>query len=410
MTFGSSAGRREPGTAFGMGRTGANARTYRMGKGWRLFLGVAGIGFAAAAVASFLSLRQEPGPGWLIAPAVFGFFAALSLLAMEQMRRMRFTIDDAGIEVIEWSRPRRLLLEQLAGYRTLQGGKGGASLLLEPRQPGARSLKVPLLKEMAGPEFQAWLSRLTDLDARDRARSESEMLASPALGGTPAERAASLAAAKKIANALNAAALLVGFWVLLFPRPYGLAVGAAYALPVAALAVAALGRGRYQLLGSRNDARPQVGLPLFMPGLCAIPRAFDFELVAPSGLLVPAVVTGLVLGVVVLVADPVVRRRPAWLLLLLPFLIGQAAGAATVANCYRDPSAPAVQEVEVLGHRVSRGKSTTYYLRLARWGPRAGPEDVSVPRDLYRAVEDFQTVRVELRAGRLGLAWFRVRA
>jgi hypothetical protein len=376
-----------------------------MGKGRQIFLGIAGIGLAGAAVASALSFRH--GPGWVLAPVVFGLFAALCLISMEQTRRMRFTIDDAGIEVVEWRRPRRLLHEQIAGYR-LSRGKA-PQLVLEPRQPGVKALKVPLVREMEGPEFQAWLSRLTDLDGRDRASSEAEVLASPALGATPAERASALASAKKVANALNAAAMLVGFWVLLIPRPYGLAVVAAYALPVIALAVATLGRGRYQLLGSRNDARPQLVLPLLMPGLCAVPRAFDFELVAPFALLVPAAVTGLVLGVVVLAADRAVRRKPAWLLLLVPLLAGQAAGATTVANCLGDPSPPSTYRVEVLGHRVVRGKRTTHYLTLAPWGPRTWAEEVQVSSLVYAEVEDGKVVEVVLRSGRLDLAWFRVR-
>jgi hypothetical protein len=145
-----------------------------------------------------------------------------------------------------------------------------------------------------------------------------------------------------------------------------------------------------------------------MPGLCAIVRALDFELVTPFALLVPAAVTGLVLGVVVLAADRAVRRKPAWLLLLVPLLAGQAAGATTLANCLGDPSPPSAYRVKVLGHRVARGKSNTYYLTLDRWGPRTWPEEVKVSSLAYAEVEDGRVVEVVLRSGRLGLAWFRV--
>jgi hypothetical protein len=380
-----------------------------MGNGLPIFLGAGAAGFAAAAVLSWIALGREGAPlgSRLLAAGVFLFFAVVSFFAMEHLRRVRVTIDDLGIEYVEWRASRRLRLEQLAGYRTVEG-KGMAYLLLELRQPGAKRVKIPLAKTMAGPEFAAWLSRLTDLDARDRARSEAEVLASPALGGTPEVRAASLSGARRIANALNAAGMLVGFWALLFPRPYGLVVAAAYAIPVVTLAVAAFGRGQYQLLGKKTDARPQLVLALLMPGICATLRAFDWELLDPYALLVPAVVAGIVASGLALAADPAIRRKPAWLLLFVPFLAGQAAGAITVGNCYRDPSPPVVHRAEVVGHHVSRGKTVTHYLTLAPWGPRTHPDDVKVSSLVYAEVEDGQTVGIEVRSGRLGFPWFRV--
>jgi hypothetical protein len=200
----------------------------------------------------------------------------------------------------------------------------------------------------------------------------------------------------------------VGVWAFFYPRPYGWVVGGAFALPLVALGATLLGRGRFQLLGVENDARALLAVPLFAPGLCATLRAFDFDLLAPSGLVVPALVGGVALAALALAADRAVRRKPAHLLVLVPLLGGQVAGAWTVANCWRDASPPHEHEAEVRGKLVTTGTGAASYLELGPWGSRTEGENVRVPRALYDRVEVGRRVTVEVRAGRLGLPWLRV--
>ncbi len=391
---------REPAVA-----PGGPRRTYRMGKGWQVFLGVAAMGFAGGAVA--VAFVDSPSTAQRVALLVpFGLFSALSAYGAIGVGRMRVTIDDAGIEYVEWKKPRRILLDRIAGYRTLQT-KNQSYLVFEPRDPGAKKLKVPRMGSMDG-AFGAWLARIPDLDAADRARSEAELLASRALGGSPVERQANLRRATLFARGLSVVAVAAAAWAMLYPVPYPYAVGTAFSMPVLAIGAMLVRPGVFQLLGAKNDVRPQLVAAIFLPGLAGTLRAFDFDLLAPAQLVVPALVGGIAVGLSALLADRAVRRRPAWLLLLAPWFAVQAAGALTVANCFRDPSTPTEYRAAVLDKHVSRGKTTTYELRLGPWGPRAEPGPVKVFRDQFERVEVGDGVRIRVRPGRLSMPWFRV--
>jgi hypothetical protein len=97
-------------------------------------------------------------------------FAGVLALGGVWMRHMRVTIDDAAIEYVEWLKPRRLLLQQIRGYRRVKTVHG-TIIVFEPRQPGGKKLKVPWVGTDAA--FQAWLARVPDLDAAaSRERTE----------------------------------------------------------------------------------------------------------------------------------------------------------------------------------------------------------------------------------------------
>lgn len=59
---------------------------------------------------------------------------------------------------------------------------------------------------------------------------------------------------------------------------------------------------------------------------------------------------------------------------------------------------------------VSRGKSTTYHLRLPPWGPRTQPNTVTVSDSLYRRLTPGDPVCIDLRGGALQVPWFVPRA
>lgn len=380
------------------------ARTYRMGRGLLVFTAVAAVGLVGGAVASLL-LDNSPAMRIGLALA-FLLFAALSAAGAMQVRSYRVTIDDRGIELVEWKRPRRLALDQILGFRRLATNHS-VIFLFEPREKGTKPLKVPLMRTMDS-AFDTWLTRLPDLDAQETAKAEAELLASSALGATPAERKRKLERARLVAHLLNWPSVAVGLWAFLYPRPYGPVVTAAFLFPLLALAVAIGGRGLFQLLGMRNDPRPQLLAALFVSGLMASIRAFDFDLVAPGALLAPALACGVILTALAALGDSTMRKKPAHTLLVLPFMFAVAAAALTVANCYPDRSAPTTYEAMLLDKHVSKGKSTSWHLDLGPWGPRTTGDGVKVSRALYEQVTVGKPVHVRMRPGRLGFAWFRV--
>jgi hypothetical protein len=227
----------------------------------------------------------------------------------------------------------------------------------------------------------------------------------------PRDRSPAMAPARArvISRVLNWTAVFVGLWALRRPTPL-VAVAAAFGISLLALAVAFLGRGAFQLLRDKADERPTLSIALFASAaLASLPAVASYDLVAPVELLPAAFGIGVVLTALAAAGDRAVRARAWHLLALLPLMVGMSASALTHANCLEDASPVTEYEATVLDKRVGKGRrGPTRSLRLGPWGPRPGPSTVHVTRDMYESAGFGETVRIQLRPGRLGFGWFRV--
>jgi hypothetical protein len=78
------------------------------------------------------------------------------------------------------------------------------------------------------------------------------------------------------------------------------------------------------------------------------------------------------------------------------------------ANVFFDPSEPQIFETVVESKHISGGKTTTYYLKLEPWGPRAERADTSVEPEVYNVVQPGGKVCVVLFSGAFKIRWFAV--
>jgi hypothetical protein len=83
-------------------------------------------------------------------------------------------------------------------------------------------------------------------------------------------------------------------------------------------------------------------------------------------------------------------------------------GAIAHFDVLADRSVPAAYQTQVLGKRADEGRTTTYYLRVAPWGPRHNSDEIEVPRALFGAISPGQSVSIHLYSGALHLPWFSV--
>jgi hypothetical protein len=71
------------------------------------------------------------------------------------------------------------------------------------------------------------------------------------------------------------------------------------------------------------------------------------------------------------------------------------------ANALLDDAAPEEFEAQITDKHISTGKSTTYYLTLAPWGPRTEAEDITVTQDFYEQASVGETIPLLLYPGAL---------
>jgi hypothetical protein len=105
-------------------------------------------------------------------------------------------------------------------------------------------------------------------------------------------------------------------------------------------------------------------------------------------------------------------RRPGvagpWQFVIVLALTGAALGygAPALVDTRFDASPPQPFRVAISAMYVSHGKSTSYSLRLAPWGPRTQGSTESVAASLYNRLKPGDEVCVGLRRGALGVPWF----
>ena len=385
-------------------REGVWPRVYRLRRGQRLFLGGIGLvgiaGGLAGAVAILLE-GKEP-PALALIPLAFVLLGAYLLAAV---RVGRVVLYEDAIELVELGKGRRRLRkDEIAGFRLIPMQYGQAQLRFELRG-GKKPVKAHWVHE-SDEVLQSWLASLPDLDARERAQAEAELLRSTALGGSEAERLRALRRAKTTARVANGVAIAATLWGWIFPRPYLAAVSTLAALPLAAIALLASGRGRYAFDARRTEPRPSLALAVLGPGLILGLRAIlDVHVLDVWPLLAGAVIGAVAVAAVLAAVAPDFRKIWA-VALMTPLLAFHPWGALALGNAVFDRAAPEVSRAAVRGKHVSSGKQTSYELELGPWGPVAEETTVEVARVVYDRVATGDSVCVLLRPGALGARWY----
>jgi hypothetical protein len=104
-------------------------------------------------------------------------------------------------------------------------------------------------------------------------------------------------------------------------------------------------------------------------------------------------------------ADPWLKKHHGIVALLLILCCAYGYGAGLQVNALLDRSAPQTYRVMVNSKYVSHGKSTSYHLKLAPWGPNEGEQNLMESKGLYMRIKPGDTVCMVLRSGALNVAW-----
>jgi hypothetical protein len=386
-------------------------RVYRLRSGWRNTFVVLGALFAIGGLAGAFFARHmsEFFGGQILMAAIFLGFALMGVYTMLGMLRTQVVLHADTIELHEVFTKRSLWRPDIAGRRLFPMQYGSPVIRLEPRSESlSRPMTMPQYLETDA-AFDAWLAAIPDIDSKELDASLDAVLEDPSIPGSEDEKLAGLARARRIAGRLKWVALAVSGWVWFYPHPYDLAIACAVVIPCVAVVLAARGGSFYRLNPSRNDIGADLSLPLMTPGFALTIRAlFDAHVFDWRDMLMATTALTLILVLVMWIAVSELRASPGNTALLALLVVPYAYGAATLANMEFDRSEPERYEAQVLGSRISRGKSTEYYLKLGPWGPRSEADEVDVGRAYYQRGSRQKSVCVYLYRGAFRIRWFDV--
>ena len=359
-------------------------RTYLASLATRILLTFVSLMCMAFGALGIFYLPHDPqirsGAALILLMGLSTLFVLLGAYLLAEIFSLRLTLSADAIELRSLTSRRSMRRDEIAGRRLLSAQYFNV-IALFPRDQAQKKLKLTLLFRTDA-AFELWFAAIPDLDAQEREQSAAQIAQDFELGATTEDRLARFAKAKIVAKTLTIIAGAAAAWGFLYPTPYRAAITTLVLVPLAALLVLATNQGLYQVEGRKQDARADLSLALILPGAILMLRAIqDVQILSWLAIIKFSALLTIVLVFVICdeLRSPASRRARRWPILAFLFLVPMyTTGALVEANALLDKGQAQMFRSQVLAKRISTGRTTTRYFRLAPWGPQSRPEEVTV--------------------------------
>lgn len=389
----------------------AYPRVYRAGLGWRIsLLTVGGLGISAALVAGrlLISFRlvgggSSPQDLWISLLTL----APLGLYAIARALRFRIVLSADRIEIIGAFFMRRMLREDISGWR-ISRNLYGSTLELMPRDRREDKLWIDLVFKI-DPVWREWCATLAYVGAEEEA--ERKLIQRLYLYLPIDDSVWRIARLRRMAAWVNIGSILL-IGTALSVIPWRLSVLLCALLPWVAVQLVARFQPLFYFGGTRDDLNTCLILPLLLPGLWLTLMVSDTHPLHTLDWKGPLLLIGLlVLALILAVVRVDQWARTGMGFFLLSVALGfYGYGAGLGLNALGDISTAQVYPVTVLAKHVRGGGSRriAWHLVLSSWGPVTNGDDVAVPREVYRSVNPGDTVCVYFKHGALRIPWYTI--
>lgn len=379
-------------------------RSYSVKPGWRVFFWVVS---AATGLPCLYGIWYFAKDGHALLAAVMGLMALVAVYLAALARRAKMVLHADRFEVRDAIRTRAIQRDQIAGWRIV-AAQYTTALVLENRDPSIRPVAAALVHETDA-QFLQWFEGLPNLDEKDKADAEQQILNDSSLGETVAERNRALEKAKALARSVNLLSIGVSLWGFFYPKPYGATIAGLLIVPWIAALIAWRSRGLIQFDGQRNDVRPNVAASLLFPGMIlAVRAAFDFQV---TSWYVPVMTAAAIALTSAIAFNTVAKLAWTQLASLVFFLWFYSYGAVVEINDAYGSERVRIEKYVVLEKTIKGAKRTTYHLHLQQ--RRGDPLDlgtVEVRRNVFEQINKGDSACLHFHTGLLRIEWYSVRA
>jgi len=381
-------------------------QTYKLSTSGKWLVSVLGLVMVSSslvgAIFFWLNNESRTAGGLAMLMAVCAVFASMGLYLLAVAVFYRVILQADSIEVFEIYRRRYLPRLEIEGRAHFIYGQGMSAWVLVPKPGFGGKIKLSTLLK-TDKAFLTWIHSLPDLDLEKKRTAERER--SQAVDSIKEQGVAELTL-RRVATGLTVAAYALGFGSFLLSDPDHVLTWSLLALPWVGILLVAKFAPFYRFGGPRNSPLPDLTLALIGPGLFLALGAL--RSIAPVGWEGPLLIS--VLGSFMLVGaafwrDPWLQKHHGTTVLLALICCSYGYGAGMQVNALLDRSTPKSYRVIVTAKHVSHGRSTSYHLRLAPWGPEVNGQDLMVSRSTYAGIKQGDTVCMVLRSGAMGVAW-----
>lgn len=387
-------------------------REYKTAKVWASFIYV----FAPLLIGLFSWLIFElfmpgeeedglSGTFWLLAPLFLGMIGVMGYGLIETING-RFVIDSDKVCSIGTFSSQQLRLDEIKGYRV-----NSNYIFIEPNVEGKKKISISTYFGKTDDILEWLASCYPDLDLLNAEQEEQNILNNEELGWTTKQREDKLNRARRTAKLLNLIGGLVGGWAIFVAEPYEFAIIISILIPIISIVALKLSTGLIRIDERKDSAYPSILWAVLTPSLGVCIRALlDYNVFSHDNVWMPSAIIAFALVAVLMVGNKEFKFKKAVdffsFLVVASILFAYSYGSIITLNCMYDNSEPSIFNAEVLGKRISSGKSTTYYLELTPWGQRKEVEEVPVSQGLYEQLENNDMVNIYFMRGYLNIPWF----
>ncbi len=383
-------------------------REYKVSKGWAIFIYI----MAPVMICLFCWLLTLPFSknGNLNALWFAGPFALIMIfmiiVGLIDTVKGKFVITSEKVYTITTLSSRELLLSEIKGYRVTD-----ANIEIESNIPGKKKIEVSIHTANTS-EIIEWLSsNYPDLDVLKKSDEEQEILNDDTFGWSSSQREERLSDARSAAKIMNWIGGIFGVWMIFYPHPYKYAVIACIVVPLASLAVMQYFNGLIRFFEYRASAYPNLSGGIMLPILALLFRTItSYQISDYSNSWLPILGFAGILTLIVSFRNPEFRLgNPKGYFALLGAFLSLSVYSFDVIlqmNCQYDNSEAEVFAVKIIDKRISKGRTTSYYLELTRWGGQRESHEVSVSKSFYNQIEKNETVNILSKRGRLNIPWY----
>lgn len=386
----------------------AYPRTYRVSRGWRVFLIGSSLALGMPSLFGLLYFasghRADKESTTYLWIAICVAFVVVSAYLVLTMLRSKIVLFADRIEIHELTVTRILRRDEIAGWRI----NGSPGLILQSKYPPGKTISTAWVYK-ADPELDQWFAELDNLDEKEAESAIDEIAANDSLGVDEQERFETLARAKRLTRVMNVLGGVLFIWGVFLPRPYEVVIALLLVAPWLAALTAWRSSGLIHLDGRPNDVKPNLVFLALFPMLALTLRATsDYQTVGWMRQTVVALLIGAALFAVQRATHSDVRsNRTTAVLTFLFAILAYGYGAAIHINALADTSDIQQTRYVLREKHVSSGKVVTPKVRLDK--AHADTPDVDtaeVTPFFYDMVKPGDSVCLAFRAGALGIKWF----
>jgi len=320
--------------------------------------------------------------------------------------RRKVIIENDLITVTDTFKTRQIAFGEIKGVRF-----GQKVIQIVPNKPGNAVITIRNFTEFGNSsELANYLtSTFPDLDAADVKDQQEQLLADTNLGFTAEDRQGRLDTAKKIAILYNTLGVIVAVMFLILKQPLFTIIAIAY--PLLGIIIMLSSKGLIKFFSQRNKSiYPFIFFGFIAPAIVLIIKTFTlYHFYSTDNIWLPFLGAGGIIAVLLFIIG--VNRSLSGgivgqVMLMLFASLAFTFGSIGQLNCSFDTSPDQIYKASVLGHHITHGKNTAYYLYLSTWGPCHQQKQIDVGSKMYNEVNVGDSVKVILKPGLLHIPWF----